>query len=192
MVVQAKSNPYVLAVSLASNSLLLSSLFSLYRHLCVGMERVVEPVGCGVAAFWLAMMLFLSRCCVCASAMKGGGMMGMRLRERWSTGVGRGGEASRQLIDPHTARAKRSFGSGIGGTLAAAHRKVAFCLFAWARRKWPRLDRSLAIPAENFGRFFCPPYTSPVHSLSQSSQLQPQESKPSGSCLVASIRKLHP
>jgi hypothetical protein len=145
MVVQAKSNPYVLAVSLASNSLLLSSLFSLYRHLCVGMERVVEPVGCGVAAFWLAMMLFLSRCCVCASAMKGGDESEREV-EYWSW------KRRRQLIDPHTARAKRSFGSGIGGTLAAAHRKVAFCLFAWARRKWPRLDRPLAIPAENFGR----------------------------------------
>jgi hypothetical protein len=73
-------------------------------------------------------------------------------------------EDERQLIDH---RKREMFDSGIGGTLAAAHQKVAFCLFAWAPiDPWalafiPRGKLMAALVA-----CFCPPFTRFLEALS--------------------------
>lgn len=201
MVVQAKSNTYVLAVSLASNSLLLSFIsFSLCISdslSTVEMERVMEEPACGVvaAAFWLAMMLFLSRCCVCVSAMKGGGMMGMRGEVAWSwTRIG-GGATDRSITHSNSAR---DLWLRNRRHIRSCASKGCFLFVRLGAQKVARLELDrplLAIPAEkgNYCQLWLLPsslHTSPVHPLafsSSHSQLQPQESiQPSGSCLDGS------
>lgn len=91
-------------------------------------------------------------------------MMGRDERERG--GVGRREATNSTSLSQEE---REMFDSGIGGTLAAAHQKVAFCLFAWAPIEWLGWTPAIHSRGKLMAALvacFCPPFTRFLEALS--------------------------